>query len=330
MSPDLQDPSQHGSSSPRGHEDPPQAVSGGTGPRTPGAPPQSRSWPRPLKFAVTLPLLVGLVYYYLLAGPPRDRDPQRIASSNMNGLYEIANPLPGHHRFNTDCASKGAEYFDIYSPEIASKYGEVFWRSFPELPLPERIVRRFASSAIAIVGYEHDQVFVRGGLTPGVSPELDVSVPFGWAYNHHYELWVTGSDARMTEFVVAKEDLLGNNLPPGLQKALRAHGMTIGGSMTDGHHHAKPLNVTHIKIRIPVEREITSTKNGEEKELKDVPASQFFPEAPGGESRMSFHGFPQGTAQVIFEKDDSLAIPSNIIGRNRGGVVFFLKVIFLS
>ena len=167
--------------------------------RSAGAGGASRRWPLPLKFAVTFALVVGfaLVVRWIIQQGKVVPVPAR----NMNGLYEIANPPEDEanlsfESFNTDFASKGLgfEFFDIYSPEIATKYGEVFWRGFPELALPEHIIRRFSSNAIAIVGYEHDQVFVRGG-PPGARPDLDISVPFGWAYNHHYELFLLGSDA---------------------------------------------------------------------------------------------------------------------------------------
>ena len=45
-------------------------------------------------------------------------------ASNLNGDYRVAS-VDGLVDFNTDYASKGHEYFDVWAPEIASHYGEV-------------------------------------------------------------------------------------------------------------------------------------------------------------------------------------------------------------
>jgi len=47
-------------------------------------------------------------------------------SSNMNGEYKIwQDPAAKGATFNSDYASKGHEYFDLYSPIISTRYGEV-------------------------------------------------------------------------------------------------------------------------------------------------------------------------------------------------------------
>ena len=47
---------------------------------------------------------------------------------NMNGEYLIANPNSASGAtFNTQYSSRGAEYFDVYSPPITTVYAEVFW-----------------------------------------------------------------------------------------------------------------------------------------------------------------------------------------------------------
>lgn len=60
----------------------------------------------------------------------------------------------------------------------------MFWTNQGNLPLPPDVVARFKGKVMAITGYEHDQVMVAG--VPGADPAKDVSVPFTWAYNHHY------------------------------------------------------------------------------------------------------------------------------------------------
>jgi hypothetical protein len=83
--------------------------------------------------------------------------------------------------------SKGHEYFDVWSPEIATTYGQNFWTSMGDHPLPDHIIKRFDGKVIAITGYEQDQVLVDPVGHPGVNPDRDVSVPINWAYNHHCE-----------------------------------------------------------------------------------------------------------------------------------------------
>ena len=112
------------------------------------------------------------------------------ASGNMNGEYIVSSVDKTNVPFNNDFASKGHEYFDVWAPEIATHYGEVFWTSqvrtdrfnsgeilcifgikaasrkryksvcpFPQgnQPLPAHIVERFKGKVIAITGYEQDQ-----------------------------------------------------------------------------------------------------------------------------------------------------------------------------
>ena len=49
-------------------------------------------------------------------------------------------------------------YFDVYSPTIKTLYSQVFWKSLEPVPLPADVVRRFDGKAMAVVGYEVDQV----------------------------------------------------------------------------------------------------------------------------------------------------------------------------
>ena len=51
------------------------------------------------------------------------------ASGNMNGDYVVSSIDKTNVPFNDDYASKGHEYFDVWAPEIATHYGEVFWTS---------------------------------------------------------------------------------------------------------------------------------------------------------------------------------------------------------
>jgi hypothetical protein len=79
-----------------------------------------------------------------------------------------------------------------YVGPISHLYGEVWWTALPEVPLPPDIVKRFDGKAIAIVGYEVDQV--RKGAGPNGE---DVSVPINMAYNHHHDAFIVGKGSRM-------------------------------------------------------------------------------------------------------------------------------------
>ncbi|XP_076071269.1 uncharacterized protein LOC143042717 [Mytilus galloprovincialis] len=116
---------------------------------------------------------------------------------NMNGRYLVASGGNQGVHFNDDYKSKGHEYFDVYSPEIATHYGEVFWTDLGNNPIPKEIIDRFAGKVMAITGYEQDQVMVNPVSKPGLNPQNDVSVPINWAYNHHYVAWMTGKYSKL-------------------------------------------------------------------------------------------------------------------------------------
>ena len=147
-------------------------------------------------------------------------------SGNMNGDYIVSSGAgKSAPHFNSDYASKGHEYFDVWSPELATRwpsvplalgltssapshpclshpcplsasallacsylrYAEVWWHDMGKQALPKEIVARFANKTMAITGYEMDMVMVQPTGQPGAHPAQDVSVPINWAYNHHYE-----------------------------------------------------------------------------------------------------------------------------------------------
>lgn len=115
-----------------------------------------------------------------------------VSGPNMNGEYLLASTPKGDVK-SWSTAFKdypgGVEQFTIYTDPINSTYGEVFWTSLPEVPLPSDIVKRFKGKGMAVVGFEVDQV--RKTNTG------DVSVPINLAYNHHYGATVLGSGSRM-------------------------------------------------------------------------------------------------------------------------------------
>ena len=184
------------------------------------------------------------------------------SSGNMNGKYVVASGAKVGVPFNDDYAAKGHEYFDVWAPEIATHYGENFWTDQGNVPLPDHIVKRFAGKVMAITGYEQDQVIVDPVGQPGVNPAKDVSVPINWAYNHHYMVWMTGEHSSM-EYIAHPDP-----------KDVSAHGAPARWVAVD-----KPSAALRTD--------------------PSVPASQMFSEGNGGESRKSFHGYPDGFAQLI-------------------------------
>ena len=61
----------------------------------------------------------------------------------MNGRYTVVSGEKEAPEFNDDYASKGHEYFDVYSPELATQYAEVFWTDLGNTLIPQHIIDRF-------------------------------------------------------------------------------------------------------------------------------------------------------------------------------------------
>ena len=206
-------------------------------------------------------------------------------AANMNGAFLVAtgsskqggDPVVS---FPDSYASKGHEYFDVWAPEIATHYGENFWTSQGNQPIPDHIIERFKGKTMAITGYEQDQVMVTPTGKPGVNPEKDVSVPINWAYNHHYMAWMTGRHSEMK--YLAHPD------------------------PTDTSYHGGPAHWVAVDKPSAALRSDTS-----------IPTSQMFSEGNGGESRKSFHGYPKGYAQLIDSPEEWHITPMQIDTRNR-------------
>ena len=133
---------------------------------------------------------------------------------------------------------------------------------------------------MAITGYEQDQVMVSPAGKPGVNPDQDVSVPINWAYNHHYMAWMTGKHSELVR------------IPNPDPNDVSAHGSPMKWMAIDKPTAGERLN-------------------------KNVPTSQMFSEGNGGESRKSFHGYPDGYAQLIESPNSWHIIPMQIDTRNR-------------
>lgn len=114
-----------------------------------------------------------------------------VTEDNMNGEYLLAPTPNGKTAWSTSFKDYpgGVESFEFYAGPVTSTYGEVFWTALPEVQLPAEIVQRFKGKAMAVVGFESDQV--------RKTPDGDVSLPINLAYNHHYGATLLGSGSKM-------------------------------------------------------------------------------------------------------------------------------------
>jgi hypothetical protein len=71
----------------------------------------------------------------------------------VEGFTLNATSLAVHSALSVHC-----RYFEVYSPLISTRYGQVFWTVMDPTPLPPDIVKRFNGKTLSIVGYESDQV----------------------------------------------------------------------------------------------------------------------------------------------------------------------------
>ncbi|CAD7924459.1 unnamed protein product [Amoebophrya sp. A25] len=286
-------------------------------------------------------------------GPTDNPAPVTAASANdlrnLNGHYELRDEAV---HFETDFGKRGMQFFDAVSPVIETRYGEVFWTDFGNLELPQNIIEKFKNGAIAITGYEHNQVF---------ADDPSISVPFSWAYNHHYVVWMTADPMQATEW--SKAELMRRYFTTAEESDdhVRENGREhfndtpifaksdkssrLNPKMEDWHsfsmemHHTglmmRDINMTHTRVWLParttaaagggdgienradetrlVEDSVSDAQVGRE----TVPRSQFISEANGGESRKSFHGYPHGTAQLVRAPRYWHVTPMQIDTRNR-------------
>ena len=198
---------------------------------------------------------------------------------NMNGpnLYGIANPNMSSGYFSTNFSdiTPQAEYMDLYSAPITSRYADVYWTMLPTIPLPKDIESKFNNKVMAITGYEMDQVIVYPNGT-------EESVPCTWSYNHHYVAHLQGANSKM---ITVKT-------PSNYKMYDFSHSVSDQES-----YNFVTINKT------------TSPSN--------IATSQTFSSANGGESRGSFHGYPNNKAQLIHSPKAFYIQAMQIDTRNR-------------
>jgi hypothetical protein len=94
------------------------------------------------------------------------------ATPNMNGEYMVmqGEKMVAMPPFSAQDPKN--EHFDVYSPEIKTLYGQVFWTMMEGTPLPPEIVSRFRNKTMAVVGYECNQV---GRMADGTEYEIPIN-----------------------------------------------------------------------------------------------------------------------------------------------------------
>lgn len=147
----------------------------------------------------------GLAFASSLLGMLVDGGAQRVTEENMNGEYLLAQTPRGHGNWSTNFKDYpgGVESFTIYAGPINSTYSEVFWTSLPEVNLPAEIVKRFKGKAMAIVGFESDQV--------RRTPDGDVSLPINLAVRPYPSVASTQRHLRLFCCVPAVQPSLRRN-----------------------------------------------------------------------------------------------------------------------
>ena len=94
---------------------------------------------------------------YNLPSSSRKHD-ESMQVDNMNGQYLLSNSHPNGKWDSSYNKFDDIEYIDVYSPEISTKYGEVYWTMMDPVPLDKDVVDKFSGKIMAVIGYETDQV----------------------------------------------------------------------------------------------------------------------------------------------------------------------------
>ena len=185
--------------------------------------------------------------------------------ANLNGEYLMQRtPHQGAGNWSTNFSEYpgGVEYFEVYAGPVTSTYAEVFWTALPEVDLPVDVVARFDGKAMAVVGFEIDQV---RRLDANDSTK-DVSVPINIAYNHHY----------------------GANM--------HGKGTVRGWERITAYNASDTSRIAHHPSPKPGFREVAKVL---EPNREGYPSSFVFGYSNGGEFRKTYHGLAPPYAQII-------------------------------
>eukprot|EP00941_MAST-03F_sp_MAST-3F-sp1_P004163 g4163.t1 len=210
---------------------------------------------------------------------------------NTGAPYKIMNAIDDQFSTNYSdnyIANGPVEFFDVYSPLISTEYGEVYWKMMDPVELPAEIVERFNGKVMAIVGYEQDQI----GYDP-VAKKDTIPIKINHAYNHHYIIYLS-SEGKFVKFV---------EVDATEEESRRMH---------NKERIVKPIPILEYDEKAQSMVEVNA-----EKKLPGIPTSQMFSEGNGGESRGSFHGYPDNYAQFLQSPKTLRVCPMQIDTWNR-------------
>ena len=225
-----------------------------------------------------------------------------------DGIYEISNGMEmmettddvnvkKKKKYNTKYPT--AEYFEVYSPLISTRYGQVFWAQMDPVALPTEIITRFQNKTMAIVGYEVDQVrripiTVDNEDTSDDDDDQqqqqqqwqDISVPITHAYNHHYIASIHNQDMGQMQSVSMSASADKATLP--YHHAMMTHGTEEIWDFVPHHHHHHSTTTTSSSSTTTSGGSMQSNAYHNE---DGILHAQIFSEGNGGEMRLSYHGY---------------------------------------
>ena len=215
---------------------------------------------------------------------------------NQGGVpYAISNPpgstanwhgTPGEYKTDFEANVEGkVEHFDVYG-EVQTMYSQVYWTRNNPINLPPDLVERFKGKTMAITGYEIDQVTHSGPQLGSTSDKTNGLGGFS-----------------------CYPDCEDSDKSVPIYNAYNHHYFSwLVGSDSEMYEREDPLfmpNPTTTGFR---------TKEGT---THGFPTNIVFKENPGGEYRKSYHGYPNGYAQLIHSPSQWVVEPMQIDTHNR-------------
>ena len=208
--------------------------------------------------------------------------------------YSISNPpdstqnwvgTPGQYSTDFLTNVKGSvDHFDVYG-EVHTMYSQVYWTRNNPINLPSELVSRFEGKVMAITGYEVDQV-THSGPQPGS----------------------TTTRNSLGGFSCYPDCSEGDKSIPIYHAYNHHYFAWLKGRDSEMYELENPLkipNPTNTAFR---------TKPGVS---HGYPTSIVFKENPGGEFRKSYHGYPNGYAQLLHSPTQWIVEPMQIDTHNR-------------
>ena len=113
-----------------------------------------------------------------------------ITHMNPTMKYVVSNPARGHEGESKEFSSPS--FFEVDSPTLRMQYSEVAWRTLAAVDLPAEIVAKYATSSMAVTGFEVDVLRVINKATNATE-----SVPAYQSYNHHYGVELLSSAVKL-------------------------------------------------------------------------------------------------------------------------------------